>query len=295
MVNKFKGSIMGLAVGDAVGTTLEFKEVGTFKHIKDMVGGGVFNLKSGQWTDDTSMALCLLDSLLKNGFNKEDQIKTYLKWYEKGYLSSNGICFDIGITTKKAIDNYKLNGKIVIEKNKNITSNGSIMRLAPIPLYYLNKDENFIMNVASQSSETTHDSKICKDCCKYMAIIINRLVKGATKEQAMIRPNSIFCEEVNEIINGSYKKNFNIKTTGYVIDTLNSALWSFYNTKDFTTGLLNLVNLGGDSDTTGAVYGQIAGAYYGFNAIPEKWVNKIALKEKIFKMIDSLFKIAITL
>src|SRR5687768_11222399 len=99
-INRFRGCLLGLAVGDALGTTLEFSQPGSFQPIKDIIGGGPFNLKPGEWTDDTSMALCLADSLIKKGFDPVDQMERYCRWYREGYLSSNGKCFDIGVTVR---------------------------------------------------------------------------------------------------------------------------------------------------------------------------------------------------
>lgn len=118
--------------------TNEFKPRGSFKPITNIVGGGPFNLKPGQWTDDTSMALCLAESLIEcKGFNPQDKMKRYLKWYEEGYLSSTGNCFDIGNATRKALENFSKTGELLSgSSDPKTTGNGSIMRLAPIPLFY---------------------------------------------------------------------------------------------------------------------------------------------------------------
>jgi ADP-ribosyl-[dinitrogen reductase] hydrolase len=125
-------------VGDAVGTTVEFKARGSFSPITDMVGGGPFGLQPGQWTDDTSMALCLATSLItKNGFDPADQMDRYWEWYKNGYLSSTGDCFDIGNTVRQALEKYKYTGDPFSgNKAANAAGNGSLMRLAPVPLYY---------------------------------------------------------------------------------------------------------------------------------------------------------------
>ena len=136
--DRFRGCLLGLAVGDAVGTTLEFKPPGSFKPIHDMVGGGPFSLKPGEWTDDTSMALCLATSLLeKNGFDPKDQMDRYCRWWKEGYLSSNGRCFDIGNTVSAALALYGRTGDpIAGSTNPQSAGNGSIMRLAPVPMFY---------------------------------------------------------------------------------------------------------------------------------------------------------------
>lgn len=288
-INRFKGSIFGLAVGDAVGTTLEFKPKGSFTPINDMMGGGPFNLSAGQWTDDTSMALCMMNSLINKGLNPKDQLDNYVKWYKNGFMSSNGKCFDIGITTKMSLEDYIENGNVISKNNnKNSSGNGSLMRLSPISMYSYKYSEYQCMENAAISSKTTHASQICIDSCKFMAVIIHRLLNGANKREAL-NINYTFCGEVQKVLQGSYKDNKHIKGTGYAIDTIEAALWGFYSTNDFKTGLLKVVNLGDDADTTGAVYGQIAGAYYGYEGIPTEWINKIAMKEEIESMTETIY------
>ncbi len=156
-ISRYRGSLLGLAVGDALGTTLEFKSPGTFLPITDMVGGGPFNLEPGEWTDDTSMALCLAESLIeKEKFDPIDQMQRYLKWYRDGHLSSNGKCFDIGMTVGNALRKFeKTKDPYSGSEDPNSAGNGSLMRLAPIPLVYAN-DEIVAMEKAVESSRTTH-------------------------------------------------------------------------------------------------------------------------------------------
>ncbi len=135
--NRFRGSLMGLAVGDAVGTTVEFMRPGTFEPVTDMVGGGPFYLKPGQWTDDTSLALCLAESLVQcGGFNAADQMSLYTMWYRTGYWSSTGRCFDIGNTTRESLHKYEETAEPMAGSSASDTAgNGSVMRLAPVPLF----------------------------------------------------------------------------------------------------------------------------------------------------------------
>ena len=136
--DRYRGSLLGLAVGDALGTTLEFKAPGTFEPLSEMVGGGPFKLQPGQWTDDTSMALCLAESLIEcNGFNPQDQMERYRRWYREGYLSSTDTCFDIGNTVRTAIQVFEKTGEAYSGSTDPYSAgNGSIMRLAPVPLFY---------------------------------------------------------------------------------------------------------------------------------------------------------------
>jgi len=282
-INKFTGSLLGLAIGDALGTTLELCEPNTFTPIDDILGGGVFNLKPGYWTDDTSMALCLAESLIsKNGFDAQDQMDRYSKWYKDGYLSSTGECFGIGATTCKALERYQSYGEPYSSDIDPLSAgNGSLMRLSPIPLAFHRNFEQTV-KFAALSSKTTHGSQDAVDACKYYAALIYAALNGVSKSE-MLEPyyspiddywvmNPVV-ENVDKIIQGLYKiKNPpEINGSGYVVDSMEAALWALYNSDNFKDGALLAVNLGNDADTTGAVYAQLAGAYYGFDAIPKSW------------------------
>lgn len=286
-LDKCKGALLGLAIGDALGTTLEFKTPGTFPPLTDLIGGGVFGLDAGQWTDDTSMALCLADSLIeKESFDAFDQLSKYLKWLEDGYNSSTGECFDIGNATRQALYLFKDTGQPYCgDSSRHSAGNGSIMRLAPIPIMYHNHPSE-LMKFAALSSKTTHSAEQCIDASRYMASLIAGAINGVGKEELLNEYYSFKTNEwmetplditIAEIAKGSFKiKNPpQITGSGYVVKTLEAALWAFYHTDDFESGALKVVNLGDDADTTGAVYGQIAGAFYGLNSIPKNWLKKL--------------------
>lgn len=300
-----RGCLMGLAVGDALGTTLEFSPPGTFEPITDMIGGGPFKLEPGQWTDDTSMALCLAESLigwvgLGNECSTdlyEDQMKRYLKWYREGYLSSTGKCFDIGNTTRKALEKFEKTGDPFCGSTDSKESgNGSIMRLAPVPMFFRDfspSDDLDYVGKAGQSSQTTHGSREACDACGYLAVLIVGALEGVDKDTLLSPMYShercpVSTGKIHHIMNGSFRFGDQIKSTGYVVDTLEAALWAFHYSSSFEEGCLMAVNLGNDADTTGAVYGQLAGAFYGLEGIPKKWVDKIAMKELILDYADKL-------
>ena len=155
---RFQAPFLGLAIGDALGAPVEFMPPGTFEPVKGFRSGGRFNLDPGQWTDDTSMALCLAESLIEcNGFDPKDQMDRYLKWVKDGYLSSTGYCFDIGQTCSRALANYRFTGDPFSgPTHERSAGNGSLMRLAPIPLFYFNDPEKAIY-YAGESSRTTHE------------------------------------------------------------------------------------------------------------------------------------------
>ena len=193
--SKIKGCLLGLAVGDALGCTLEFKKPGTFEPITTIIGGGVHKLEAGQWTDDTSLALCLAQSLIDcNGFDAKDQMTKYCKWDEEGYMSSTGECFDIGNTTLKALNKFRATGEPYSGMTEDSSAgNGSIMRLAPIPMYYFNNPED-ALKYATLSSKTTHANVMCVHACRYMAGIIVGLLNGESKETVL---SSIYSPDKN--------------------------------------------------------------------------------------------------
>ena len=178
---QYRGALIGLAVGDALGTPLEFKPPGSFKPITDMIGGGPFRLKPGQWTDDTSMALCLAESLIEcRGFSPEDQLARYVRWYREGHLSSTGECFDIGATTVGALHRFeRTHEPFCGSEDPHSAGNGSIMRLAPVPLFFAH-DPVEAIEKSGQSSRTTHGARVCVDACRYLGALIAGAFYGVT-------------------------------------------------------------------------------------------------------------------
>ncbi|PWU12928.1 MAG: ADP-ribosylglycohydrolase [Verrucomicrobia bacterium] len=299
-IERFRGCLLGLAVGDAVGTTLEFKRPGTFEPITDMVGGGPFGLKPGQWTDDTSMALCLAASLVeKLGFDPLDQMERYCRWWREGYMSSTGRCFDIGITTRSALSKFQATGNpFAGPTDPSTAGNGSLMRLAPVPLFFAKQPEEAIER-SGESSRTTHGAQTAIDSCRYFGGLLVGAVNGVDKEKLLssrYAPISDYWAlhklhpAVDSVAAGSYKtkKPPEIRGTGYVVESMEAALWAFHNSTSFREGLLMAVNLGDDADTTGAIYGQLAGAYYGIGGIPEDWRNKVCKAELILDLAECL-------
>lgn len=293
MEDKIIGSLVGLACGDAVGTTLEFASRGSFEPIEDMVGGGPFNLKKGQWTDDTSMALCLAHSLLhKKAFDPTDQMKRYCDWYNDGYMSSNGKCFDIGMTVSDALRKYQetrnpFSGSI----DKFSSGNGSIMRLAPIPIYYFG-DIDACIKYAGESSRTTHASPLCIESCELFGYLIYKAFNANSKNEIFEAIPGNFCTELQPISGFSFNTLDYMALTGsgYVIESLISALWCFYHGENFKDSILLAANIGNDADTTAAICGQIAGAYYGYSEIPKEWRESITMASEIKQLALDLYR-----
>lgn len=301
--SRHRGCLLGLAVGDALGTTLEFKPPGTFPPLTDMVGGGPFRLKPGEWTDDTSMALCLAESLLaKKGFDPIHQLQTYCRWYREGHLSVTGRCFDIGNVTRSALHSFEVKpceypGPTAAECG----GNGSLMRLAPVPMLW-SRVPALAIAYAGASSRTTHGSPECVDACRYYAGLTVAALNGLDKHAILnndfdpllaavaVQP---LAPKIRAIAAGLYKSMDppEIKGSGYVVKSLEAALWAFHRTGTFRDGALLAVNLGDDADTTGAIFGQLAGAHYGEAGIPAEWLAKLAMRDRIEAFADRLFEL----
>ena len=299
--DRFRGCLLGLAACDALGTTLEFESPGSFEPITDMVGGGPFRLRPGQWTDDTSMALCLAASLLEcSGFDAQDQMQRYVRWWREGYMSSTGHTFDIGNTVSAALARFEATGEPYAGvPDRNSAGNGSLMRLAPVPMLYA-ADAALAIERAALSSRTTHGAPQAVDACRYYGGLLVGALSGVGK-QTLLAPGhcpvdglwerSPLDYEISEVAAGSFARREppEIVGSGYVVKSLEAALWAFNKSSDFREGALLAVNLGDDADTTGAVYGQIAGAYYGAEAIPPEWRSKLAMLDTITAMADALY------
>jgi len=294
------GAMFGLAVGDAMGMPVEFRPRGKFDPVTEFRAGGPFKLQAGQWTDDTAMSLCLASSLIEcNGFDAAHQMKQYSRWIDYGYLSCTGKAVGIGQTILKAMIRYhKTKDPIQGDTNPRRSGNGCIMRLAPVPIYY-SHDATLAIHHSIQSATTTHGSEICLQTAGFFGGMIWGALNGASKEELLsdnYSPDKDYyqqypqCDELRSLTRGDYKAKHDseVDSTGFVIDALEAALWSFYHTHTYDEGLLKAVNLGGDADTVGAIYGQLAGAYYGFEAIPIKWVQGLASNEKISAICNGL-------
>ena len=303
--DRFRGCLLGLAVGDALGTTLEFRPPGSFEPIDDMVGGGPFRLEPGQWTDDTSMALCLATSLLEcGGFDAADQMQRYVRWWREGYMSSTGSCFDIGNTVSSALARFVEDGDPYAgSTDPHSAGNGSLMRLAPVPMFYA-ADAAEAITMAAESSRTTHQALEAVDACRYFAGLLVGALHGVDKETLLSTGYSPveglwdatpLAPRIAAIAAGSFKRKQppEIRGTGYVVDTLEAVLWAFFHAEDFREGALKVVNLGQDADTTGAIFGQIAGAHYGVESIPVLWRHRVTMITEITAMANSLCERAI--
>jgi ADP-ribosyl-[dinitrogen reductase] hydrolase len=290
------GCLIGLAVGDAVGTTLEFSGRDTKPPLTDMVGGGPFQLECGQWTDDTAMALALGESLEKFPFlDAHDVMTRFVAWHEQGEYSCNGRCFDIGMTIHDSLLNFKRTGQPLAGSTRpDMAGNGSLMRLAPVPIRHRHDP---LMNdqVAALQSRTTHGAPEAVDACRVMAAILADAIAGKPKADLLAdrRPieGGVWAGQVGDVISGRWRDSHrdDIHGSGYVIHSLEAALWCFDRTDNYKDAVLLAANLGEDADTTAAITGQLAGAHYGLHAIPLHWRTQLAWAPRLEKVAGALF------
>lgn len=286
------GALVGLACGDAVDTTVEFKSRGSFPPVTDMVGGGPFGLAVGEWTDDTSMALCMAESLVeRGGFDAADQMSRYVRWWKQGHLSATGRCFDIGGTTRAALQRFvDTNDPFAGSTHPHSAGNGSLMRLAPVVLFF-HPDSAQVRHYAGESSRTTHAAPEAIECCRLFAAMLDATLAGAKREAILTGHGYAPTEpKVADIAGSGYvgKSVSEVEGSGYCVESLEAALWCFRSTESFRDAVLKAANLGHDADTTAAIVGQIAGAHYGIDGIPPQWRAKLALSHRIEELAVAL-------
>jgi ADP-ribosyl-[dinitrogen reductase] hydrolase len=301
--DRVRGALVGLAVGDAVGTAVEFTAPGSFPPVTDMTGGGPFELAPGQWTDDTSMALCLAESLIeRGGMDPRDQMERYVRWWREGHLSSTGRCFDIGDTVRAALARFEQTGDPLAGPTDPYSAgNGSLMRLAPVAMRF-RRDPARAIEACGESSRTTHGARAAVDACRYFGALLVGAMAGAPKD-ALVAPHyaplpnywdrhPLADPEIAAVAGGSFRgrRPPAIRGSGHVVRSLEAALWAFHESATFRDGCLLAVNLGEDADTTAAVYGQLAGAHYGEDGIPAEWRGRLARWEVVDEYAEALYR-----
>ena len=295
-MNMWKSGIMGVVIGDALGCPVQFEtreEVA--KHpVTAMRGFGTFNLPAGSWTDDSSLTLALLDSIRRTGaIDCKDIMENFVKWLDEGAFTPYGYAYDIGRTTMSAIHRYKRCHKPHKSGSTDGSSNGngSLMRIMPAVLYCIQHrmSDGEAIDIIHKVGSLTHAhirSNIACGLYYFMAAVIlneggpldNRLRIGLDKGFAFYEAcltdheNLEYYDRLRDLHSFAALPEGNIRSTGYVVDTLEAAVWSLVNADSFTATLLQAVNLGYDTDSVGAVCGGLAGLYYGYDAIPEDWL-----------------------
>jgi len=283
------GSIVGLVVGDALGATNEFRQAGSFAPLTDMVGGGLHELPAGAWTDDGSMALCLAESLVEcGGFNEHDQMTRYVRWWRDGYLSSTGVCFDIGTTTRAALARFEVTGNpIAGSTDSRLAGNGSVMRLAPVVAWAADTEARAV-ELARLSSRTTHGAADALDGCELLARLLLKAYRGGDITAPMPEAPEHWSAGLREVaaMDGAQGDGPPRAPTGYVVNTLACARWCAAKGRTFREAVLLAANLGGDADTMAAVTGQLAGAMHGMEGIPAEWLARLALRERVMELAE---------
>lgn len=278
------GCLLGLAVGDALGTPLEFTARDEGPRITGMVGGGPFQLQPGQWTDDTSMALCLADSLIASDcrFDSVDLMQRFERWFRDGENSVTGRCFDIGNITRRALDRFAETGETagLLPPDVREAGNGTLMRLGPVAIIAA-PDIDHAVHLADRQSRTTHRAELAHDACQLFASMLVEAISGAGKHD-VLRPRKAE-GLLGPVAAGSWRRKSRdeIVSSGYVLATLEASLWCVDRTDSFAEAVLLAANLGDDADTVAAVTGQLAGALYGRAAIPAEWLDRLAWRDHI--------------
>ena len=293
IANRAQGALLGLAIGDAVGTTLEFEARDANPLLTDMVGGGPFRLKPGEWTDDTAMALALADSLLaKSELYPADLMTRFVQWMDEGAYSCTGNCFDIGTATRQALSRWKTSGDpIAGSTDPNTAGNGSLMRLAPVAIRFFD-DRAKLRDTAALQSKTTHAAKEAIDACVVYAEMLADAIEGKKRSEVLRSRDGAFTDAISKIVAGSWraKPRARINSSGYVCHSLEAALWSVARSGTYKQAVLTAANLGDDADTTAAIAGQLAGALHGVTGMPRDWVDKVAWSARIRGMASGLLE-----
>ena len=278
------GAFLGLAVGDAVGTTLEFCARDAQPRLEDMKGGGPFGLLPGYWTDDTSMALALADSLTASEeLDSRDLMDRFVRWWRDGDYSCRGNCFDIGNTTRAALDRYLQTGDpLAGSTDPGSAGNGSLMRLAPVALRFWN-DRPRLLATAAEQSRTTHGATEAVDACRAFAELLADAIAGTPRAKVLAPKEFEGAEAIDRIMAGGWRgrPRNEIRSSGYVVHTLEAALWSVARAGNFRNAVLLAANLADDADTVAAVTGQLAGALYGLRGIPDAWLERLAWRDRL--------------
>lgn len=303
-INTIKACIFGHAVADALGVPVEFltREELRRKPVTDMQGFGTYNVPAGSWSDDTSMTLCALESLTSGKLDLDDIMKNFGKWYYNNEFNPTGITFDVGNTCSCAIDRYfgcGCDAKTCGLADENSNGNGSLMRIIPFVLFAIAKgdSENYdeFLKTISEASALTHAHQRSKIACEIYATVLKFLIENPSKNSVENGIDFYRKQNENHSTELEYFKKIDknilgklsvdeIKSTGYVVDTLEAALWCLLKTDSYKECVLKAVNLGSDTDTVAAVAGGLAGALYGYDAIPKEWLEKLQRREYIEDM-----------
>ena len=297
------GGLWGAVIGDALGVPVEFRgrEERRRDPVTGMRGYGTFNQPPGTWSDDTSLILCTVESLI-HGFNTADMGELFRKWYNEARWTAHGKVFDVGISTRSALGrmNKGIKPELAGDSDDRSNGNGSLMRILPVALYSAHFPVAEVLKNVHRVSSLTHRHPRSQMACGFYCLVAVALVNGVGPDEAYRSgidkfltnyskaPYSKELPQFSRIFSGSTPDllETDIRSGGYVVETLEASLWSFLTTSSFSDAVLKAVNLGGDTDTTGCVTGGLAGIYYGVGTIPEEWTNQVARREKLHNLFD---------
>lgn len=303
-----EAAIWGFIVGDALGVPYEFidREDMKLAPATGMIGFGTHHQPAGTWSDDTSMMLCVIENIKNNGSPK-DLAKLFIRWYDDAYHTAHGEVFDIGITTRNAIHQLKAGVPVSTSgaTDEYAAGNGSLMRCLPYAFA-----EDFAKSIYEMiiDNNITHRLTICNHCCMFYVKLLQAITKGYNKEDAVKagaaylkfgrrivdsedeEADVVYYAKFNRIFNADFKflPESAIKSTGYVLHSLEASIWCFLNSNNYSDAVLKAVNLGGDTDTIAALTGGMAAAYYGVDNIPKEWLEQIARKTDIENLISTI-------
>ncbi|MCS6795206.1 MAG: ADP-ribosylglycohydrolase family protein [Raineya sp.] len=304
LLQQVRAALFGIAVGDALGVPVEFKsrEMISNNPVTDMIGYGTYDMPPGTWSDDSSLTFCLAEALTQD-FNLNTIGQNFVKWYYENYWTPHGYAFDVGITTSEAITRLQEGVKPELAGGIDETDNGngSLMRILPLLFYIQNKPIHQRYEITKQVSSITHRHIRSVIACFYYLEFARQIIAGKDKFEIyknlqtevknylislqidpaeIARFDRLLKDEITSLSEDE------IRSSGYVLHTLEASIWCLLTTNTYKEAVLKAVNLGGDTDTTGAVTGGLAGLLYGFDSIPKNWVEQIAR----YKDIDDLAK-----
>jgi len=298
--DRFQGAMQGLAVGDALAAATQYRRPGSFPAVGDLLGGGPFDLPRGAWSDDTAMALCLAESLADSGgFDPRDQVERYSRWQRAGHRSATGVCLGITAATAQALATAQWRSQPFAGSHDPAQLHPEpLSRVAPVVLHtFANPGQ--AVELAADSARITCQAPLLLDACRLLAAMLHAALRGEPRERVLQPLQSVYGArplrpEVAAIAASPYNSNAPpAQSNGNALQVLALARWAFGSTQSFREGALRAVNLGGHSDVIAAVCGQLAGAFYGVNAIPRGWRQALLQLDAIGELTDRLLRDAL--
>jgi ADP-ribosyl-[dinitrogen reductase] hydrolase len=280
--DKFRGILLGMACGDALGAQVEFKQRGSFPEQRDMTGKGPHNLKPGQWTDDTAMALILAEYMRDEDPNLDKPAglaDRWVRWMTDGVGSCTGTCFDIGGQTRSSLAHWAAYGKAPKMKDHQ-RGNGALMRVAPVVLAHFNDDANLLLSARRQAL-VTHGRK-CADLCQDFVVLLEKMIRFSADDA------KCYLSEAYPVLGRRIAKD--VDSSGYDVATFEAAIWCVMLSSSLEEAVMCAANLGDDADTVAAVTGALAGAVWGASDIPSRWLKPLAWGPRICGIADSLYE-----